>query len=82
MFDPNHFVLDTRYGYIVRHEGCDYMQRSYVPLSVRLNPLRLTVGMGRGRPCRVVINENAWMQRAFSNAVHRLRRAFSKTEKM
>jgi hypothetical protein len=72
MFDPTHFILDTRFGYIVRHEGCDYYRRSYVPLRVRLNPLRITVGIGRGRPCGIVINKNAWMHRKVSNALRRL----------
>jgi hypothetical protein len=73
MFDPTCFVVDSRYGYIVRHEGCDYYRRSDVPLKVRLNPLRLTIGIGKGRPCRIVINKNAWMHRAVSNFLWRLR---------
>ncbi len=75
MFDPTCFILNSRYGYIVRNEGCDYYRRSDVPLRVWANPLRLTIGIGRGRPCRIVINKNAWMHRKVSNFLFRLRRA-------
>lgn len=77
MFDPTCFILNSRYGYIVRHEGCDYYRRSDVPLRVWVNPLRLTFGIGRSRPCRIVINKNAWMHRKISNALFRLRKGIS-----
>lgn len=73
MFDPTCFILDSRFGYVVRHEGADYYRRSYVPWRVRFNPLRLTIGIGRGRPCRIVINKNAWMHRKASNFLWRLK---------
>lgn len=73
MFDPSHFLVDCRFGYIVRDEGCDYYRRSHVPWRVRLNPLRLTIGIGRGRPCPIVINKNAWMARKFSAFLTRLK---------
>jgi hypothetical protein len=73
MFDPHCFILDTRFGYVVRDEGADYMRRSDVPLKVWLNPLRLTIGIGRGRPCRIVINKDAWMHRAVANFLWRIR---------
>jgi len=74
MFDPTYFILNTRFGYIMRHEGCDYMRRSDVPARVWLNPLRLQIGIGSSRPCRIVINKNAWMARKFSNALFKLKR--------
>jgi hypothetical protein len=74
MFDPTCFIVDSRFGFIVRHEGADYMRRSHVPLGKRLNPLRLEIGIGRGRPCAIVLNKGAWMQRKFSDFIWRLRR--------
>jgi hypothetical protein len=73
MFDPTVMLVDSRFGYIVRHEGCDYYRRRDVPLRVVLNPLRLEIGIGRSRPCRIVINKNAWMARRLSNALFRIR---------
>lgn len=78
MFDPTCFVLDSRWGYIVRHEGSDYYRRSDVPLRVRFNPLRLTIGLGRGRPCPIVLNKNAWMHRWVSDFLFKLKRKFRK----
>lgn len=76
MFDPSCFILNTRFGYVVRDEGADYTRRSDVPLKVRLNPLRLTIGIGRGRPCRIVLNKGAWMHRRVSNFLFRIRRSW------
>jgi hypothetical protein len=73
MFDPTEFVIDCRYGYVVRHCRADYMRGA--PLRERLNPLRYEVGIGRSRPCSIVLNKKAWMQRKFADALWRIRGA-------
>jgi hypothetical protein len=73
MFDPRTFVVDSRFGYVMRHERCDY-GCSKAPLAERLNPLRLQIGIGRKRPCWLVINKNAWMHRKMSDFLFRLKR--------
>ena len=73
MFDPTCIILNGRWGYVMRHEGSDYYRRSHVPLRVLMNPLRLQVGIGRSRPCAIVINKNAWMHRRMSDLLFRLR---------
>lgn len=70
MFDPSRFILDTRWGYVMRHEGADYYGPA--PWRVRLNPLRLQIGIGRRRPCWLVINRGAWLHRAWSDFTWRL----------
>lgn len=65
MFVPNEFVGNFWFGYIIRHTKTDYLQGS--PLIERLNPLRYEIGIGRDRPCVIVLNRKAWMQREWSN---------------
>jgi hypothetical protein len=72
MFCPEVILLNGRWGYVTRHEGADYMRREYVPLKVWINPLRLEIGIGRGRPCRFVINRDGRLHRKLSDFTWRL----------
>jgi hypothetical protein len=65
MYDPTEFIGNFWFGYVSRHCAHDYMQGS--PLIEKLNPLRYAIGFGSKRPCRLVWNRNAWMQRKWSN---------------
>ena len=69
MFDPTCFVANGRWGYICCHTGADYNR---TPARIKYNPLRWTVGVGRGRPCRFVFNRNGALHRKLSNLTWRL----------
>lgn len=67
MFDPTAMLLDTKYGYICVHTGADYRN---VPRRILWNPLRWQIGIGKGRPCRWVINNNGAANRKLSNLIY------------
>lgn len=65
MYDPTEWVGDFWFGYVCRHCRTDYMRGS--PLIERLNPLRYEIGLGRKRPCRIVINRKGRWARKWSD---------------
>ncbi len=69
MFDPTAFVADTRFGYICCHTGADYNR---TPRHILWNPLRWQVGIGRSRPCWIVLNRDGALHRKLSNLTWRL----------
>lgn len=69
MFDPTSFLLNARWGYVCVHTGADYNRP---PRHILYNPLRWEVGIGRNRPCWIVINEDGRWQRGLSNLTWRL----------
>lgn len=71
MFDPTAFIVDGRWGYICCYTGCDYVQGT--PKRILWNPLRWQVGLGKDRPCYIVLNRNGKAHIAVSKLFHRLR---------
>ena len=69
MFDPTCFIANGRWGYICAHTGTDYNE---TPAFIRYNPLRWQVGIGRGRPCPIVLNKGGALYRRFSDLRWRL----------
>lgn len=69
MFDPTSFLANGRWGYICVHTGADY---NWPPRRILFNPLRWQIGIGRTRPCRIVINKDGRWHRHLSNLTWRL----------
>lgn len=70
MFDPTEFIANGRFGYICCHTGNDYHRGA--PILVRWNPLRWQIGIGRDRPCWLVLNRNGRLHRRWSDLTWRL----------
>lgn len=77
MFCSTRMIVDCRWGYVSREESCDYGNSAEVPWSVKANPLRYEIGIGRRRPCFIRINKRhrAWLPVA--NAIYRIKCAIS-----
>jgi hypothetical protein len=69
MFDPTSYLASGRWGYICVHTGADY---NFPPKHILYNPLRWQIGIGRTRPCKIVINKGGMLQRKWSNFARRL----------
>lgn len=80
MFDPTCIIANGKWGYIKVHTGCDYNR---TPPLIRYNPLRWQIGIGRGRPCPIVLNNGGELYRRFSNLCWRLwgKRRFERRRK-
>lgn len=70
MFDPTCMIADTRWGYITCHMKADYHGK--IPRRELWNPLRWQIGIGRRRPCWIVLNRKGKLYTRFSNLRWRL----------
>lgn len=75
MFCPDRMIVNARWGYVSRFESYDFKRGERVPWRIRLNPLRYTIGIGRRRPCWLVINRhNARTYVAGANALYAVKK--------
>lgn len=82
MFQPHTIVINTKYLFVMRHDGCDY--HCGAPFKVRINPFRYAITLRRGWPRmgekRLTINKDgrAWLH--ISNAIYRCKMALSESK--
>ena len=69
MFQPMCFIADGRWGYIMVHTGADY---THTPAHIAYNPLRWQIGLGKGRPCPIVLNKGGKLYTRFASLRWRL----------
>lgn len=74
MFDPTHCLVIRERFYVICHTGRDYVRGT--PKRVLWNPLRWEIGIGKSRPCLILINQNGRARIAVSNAVYRFKKVF------
>ena len=72
MFDPTSVLANGKFGYITCHTGADYDR---TPRHILWNPLRWQIGIGRSRPCGIVLNRDGALYHKYVNLRFRIKRA-------
>lgn len=66
MYCPEHILINNRWLFVMHWQRAD-IRRQYVTWAEVLNPLRYEINVRMGGKIRLTLNDDAWLNRSFSN---------------